>query len=451
MLTSAELSLEQAPPISIPLRFFLTAPLFGLTAALVALLYGPELLASRWSPSVLAFSHLLTLGFFTMVMCGAMLQMLPVVAASPVPQVVAAGTAVHLSLILGTGSLVTAFFSLMASWMKLALIFLGSGIFVFLLAVGVALWRVRHPSPTVTGMKLALVSLTVTTILGLLLGSGLLGIGGWVRMPNLVDGHLGWGLMGWVGLLLLAVSYQVVPMFQVTPEYPVWIRKGMIWWLWGGLFLWSLLLLGADARYWSPLVPAFGVIPVAAGFLLFAAVTLGLLQRRRRRLSDATLMFWRLAMISLLGCPLLWVAGQLFPSIAQSFHYPFLLGLLLLLGGAGAVINGMLYKIVPFLCWFHLQNRQLALRCLSVPIPNMKEFIPDRLAKGQFVLYLLALLLAVCAIFLPQWFARAFGLLFALSNVLLWLNLFGAILRYRATNRLLIAKIQRVSGSQPGV
>lgn len=439
MLTSAELSLEQAPPISIPLRFFLTAPLFGLTAALVALLFGPELIASRWSPSVLAFSHLLTLGFLTMVMCGAMLQMLPVVAASPVPQVVAAGTTVHLSLILGTGSLVTAFFSLQASWMKLSLIFLGSGIFVFLLAVGVALWRVRHPNPTVTGMRLALISLTVTMVFGLILGSGLLGIGGWVRMPNLVDGHLGWGLVGWVGLLLLAVSYQVVPMFQVTPEYPVWMRKGLIWWLWVGLFIWSLLLLGANAGYWSRLVPTFGLIPVVAGFLLFAAVTLGLQQRRRRRLSDVTLMFWRLAMISLLGCLLLWLVGQFFPSIFGSVRYSFLFGLLSLLGVGGAVVNGMLYKIVPFLCWFHLQNRQLALQCLSVPIPNMKEFISDRRAKGQFVLYLLALLLAACAIFLPQWFVRPFALLFAFSNFLLWFNLFRAILRYRDTNRSLIA------------
>ena len=79
MTPTAGLSLEQAPPFSVPLRFFLTAPWFLVVAALLILWQGPAIFASRWHPATLALTHLLTLGFMAQVMLGALLQMLPVV------------------------------------------------------------------------------------------------------------------------------------------------------------------------------------------------------------------------------------------------------------------------------------------------------------------------------------------------------------------------------------
>jgi len=79
MSQQAGLSFEQAPPFALPLRFFLTAPLFLLAAAGL-IVWAPEALASRWTPQALALTHALTLGFLAMVMLGALMQMLPVVA-----------------------------------------------------------------------------------------------------------------------------------------------------------------------------------------------------------------------------------------------------------------------------------------------------------------------------------------------------------------------------------
>jgi hypothetical protein len=76
----ALLSFDQAPPLAAPLRFFLTAPLFAILAALLVLWSGPELFASRWTGAALALTHLITVGFMLQVMLGAMLQILPVVA-----------------------------------------------------------------------------------------------------------------------------------------------------------------------------------------------------------------------------------------------------------------------------------------------------------------------------------------------------------------------------------
>lgn len=61
-MNTAHLSLDQAPGISTPLRFFLTAPLFAIVAAVLLLFTGPEILQDRWLPETLALTHLLTLG-----------------------------------------------------------------------------------------------------------------------------------------------------------------------------------------------------------------------------------------------------------------------------------------------------------------------------------------------------------------------------------------------------
>ncbi|MFN3593975.1 MAG: hypothetical protein ACK4TK_04755 [Thiobacillaceae bacterium] len=84
-MSQAGLSYEQAPPYGLPLRFFLTAPLFLLLAAVAAIPLAPDWTADPHTLAAIALTHLLTLGFLGMVMQGALLQMLPVVIGAPVP------------------------------------------------------------------------------------------------------------------------------------------------------------------------------------------------------------------------------------------------------------------------------------------------------------------------------------------------------------------------------
>lgn len=439
MLNTASLSLEQAPPVSIPFRFFLTAPLFGVLAAFLMMMVGPDLFQSRWSPATLGLTHLITLGFLSMVMCGAMIQMLPVMAGSPVPMARPAGMLIHLLISLGSLVLVTAFLTGDAFWMHPALALLGAGFLLFLIVVGIALVRVKVPTMTVVGMRLAVFALLITVLFGLLLGSGYIGLFGIGRLPMLADAHLGWGILGWIGLLLMAVSFQLVPMFQVTPEYPLEMRRGLPRILFFGLVVWTLLQFGVMSGALYAPFPRIWLLLVTLLFALFSLKTLHLLLQRKRRIPDVTLMFWRLGMFFTLLCLVFWIAGQLHPSVSSSPRYPMLLGIGLLLGVGGSVINGMLYKIVPFLSWFHLQNRQLSLMCMDVSVPNMKELISDVDAKRQLYFFVAALLFLIAAVFQPEWFARPAGLIFLISNLLLMFNMIKAVLLYRATNRALIA------------
>ena len=80
------LSYDSAPPLSAPLRYYLTAPLFAMLAGALLLYAGPDLLASRWTPAALAFTHLLTVGFMLQAMIGSLQQLLPVVVGANLAQ-----------------------------------------------------------------------------------------------------------------------------------------------------------------------------------------------------------------------------------------------------------------------------------------------------------------------------------------------------------------------------
>ena len=433
MFNTASLSLEQAPPISIPLRFFLTAPLFGVFAGVLMLIYGPEIVVSRWLPETLALTHTITLGFLAMVMCGALMQMLPVLAGAPIPKVQYVGGYLHVGLGIGTLALVFAFLNGSSSMATVAIGVLGSSIGIFIAAFIVAIFRVRVSNATITGMRLAVSSLLITVVLGLLLLAAQMG---WINAESSlrwIDVHVGWGLLGWVGLLLISVSYQVVPMFHVTPDYPEWMCQKLV----VALFV-LLLIWGAVGIFTLFELKGLLLLPVVLGVLAFAAITYRLLQQKRRKVRDVTLYFWRSSLVAVLIAGILWVIGSFFirESLFSELH--------LLIGGltlfaAMSVVQGMLYKIAPFLSWFHLQHRQMSLMQFTISVPHMKAFLPDKWIGIQFYLWLGASAFTLSALFIHDALIYPGATLFVTSNILLFYNLFSVTRLYQQVNRQLLA------------
>ena len=76
----ARLALDQAPAVSLPRRFLLSAPLWGMLAGVLLFVDGGAALRSRWHPATLALMHVFTLGVLGNVMFGSVLQFLPAAA-----------------------------------------------------------------------------------------------------------------------------------------------------------------------------------------------------------------------------------------------------------------------------------------------------------------------------------------------------------------------------------
>jgi hypothetical protein len=437
---TANLALEQAPPLSVPLRFFLTAPLFGIAAAALLLWLGPDALASRWTPAALALAHLFALGVIVMVMLGALLQMLPVLVGVPVAAPRLLGGLCHLTFTLGVALLASGFVAGEALMFRAAGLLLGFGLGLFVLVVGSGLARAPHANDSVRGMRWALAGFAVTIALGLWLAFGHAAVGLPLRRIELTDLHVGWGLLGWIAVLVAVVAYQVVPMFQMTAAYPAWLRRGLAPALFGLL---SWLSLAAWLRWPLWLPEALLALLVA----VFALVTLGLLGRRRRKVGDASLGFWRLGMLALLGAAIAAVPWRWLPIVPGS-ALAMAPMLLFLLGFALSVVSGMLYKIVPFLVWLHLQQRLSAFpkpRAALLP-PNMKTILPDRRARPQLYLHAEALVMLLAGLAFPI-LLRPAALLWLGSFALLGFNLLMATRCYLGECRRIDAAAAESLGS----
>ena len=416
------LSFEQAPPISVPYRFFLTAPLFGAIAGLILVFLGPETLQSRWSQGALAMTHLIVVDFMLQAMCGSLLQFVAVVAGANIwrPRLVAA--VVHPLITAGAVLLAAAFLMERPLLFLLAALVFATALGLFLCVMAMALLRTPAHGMSIHILRVAVCGLLVTLVLGAMLAVTL-GLQGEVlpvsSLPALINVHVAWGLGGWALMLVIGVSILVVPMFQLTPAYPVWLTRLLPAALLLVLLLWSLQLFvpGAVAQVWQPRVALAGVLLAGA----YAATTLWLQSRRRRRLVDATFTFWRGAMLALLLFTLSWIAFEVLPALGEHPRAPLWLGVLILPGLFLSVIMGMLYKIMPFLNWLHLQRQGGS----AMPPPNMKQMIPEAAMHGQMQLHFTALGLLLAAVLWPP-LAQAAGLAFSVSCLWLEWNLLGA-------------------------
>jgi len=422
----ASLSTDQAPPISIPLRFFAVAPLFLILAALMLAMSEGNPFADIHSPALLAATHCITLGFMAMIMFGAIQQLLPVMIGSTMPAPRLVAWLPFLLLTIGTLLLAFGFMLSKAELLNLAWPLLGTALLIFIGASLTSLARAAAQNVTKNAMLLSMLALIGAIALGALLTRGY-AAGLALDYPRLAASHISLALGGWVMLLIIGVSYQVVPMFQITPPYPKWLTTALTPAIFAVLLLNLSVILLEPASRWP------GFIAESLFWLLsgcFAVMTLKLQNQRRRRVADATLSFFRLGMFSLLLAALFSLAS-LIPSITIP-NLRLLSAISFLLGFAMSLIQGMLYKIIPFLVWFHLFRG--GIKAVKVGIPNVKEVIPERWMWRHLWLHGCTLLAALLA---PWWdvavWLAALGL--SLQGALLGYAVFTGILVYRRTQK----------------
>jgi hypothetical protein len=412
------LALDKSPPFEAPLRFFLSAPLYGIATGVVLMLRSDTVSASRWSFDTFAVVHLMALGFMAQVMAGALLQLLPVVVGTKVPATRWVATATHLGLNAGTLLLAGGFLTFAPRLLAVAAPLLLATFVIYLGALSVALVRAKAKGPTLLALRAAAVGLATTVGLGFTLASSL--SGAWpLPIMSLVHVHAAWGLLGFATCLYAGVAYVVVPMFQLTAPYPKALARAVpVLLLAGGVCAAGGVFFGVSA------LSDAGAAAFVIAVVVFATKTLELLGSRKRRVRDA--MFWSLRLG--LWCLLLAVAPAACvyvgvpPAIGSKLEY--LTGVLLLCGAFPAFIEGMLYKILPFLVWLHASRGGGA-------APLMNEVVGDAGPKRQLWVHSGALVLLVAGVASPLLVALG-GAAFAASHVLLSLNLLQGVRVYRA-------------------
>jgi hypothetical protein len=406
------LSVDQAPPISAPIRFFVTAPLFAVLAGILILFSDAAVLSSRFSTHTIAVTHALTVGFLSFVMFGALLQMLPVLAGVRISKVDLVAKSSYAFMLIGTLSMIFGLWFDISKLILLSSLLLGGSFLILIISMLIALKGVVNVTASVRAMITSLIFALLITLMGMHLLSSY-GIGKFSDLHLLFANiHSVWAVFGFAGVLIIGVAFHVLPMFYVAPRFKKFCKQKVVWLITSGLLLWLFLNIFIESY------STIGKIWVALFFWAFSTTVYLKLNARRRKISDITVWYWRSATIFMTLGTFAW-------AINDFFDEKYIVIVSILIGGGFilSIMSGMLYKIVPFLVWFHLNAKGY------MSIPTMNDMISKKLAKAQFFLFILSLIGFIVSFFIPN-MLPLFAVTFIMSMAILEYNIVIPILIY---------------------
>ncbi len=374
------------------------------------------------APPTLVVVHLLTVGWFGLLMSGALLQFVPVLVAQPLRWGVLALPALA-TIVLGDISLVGGFASLgngaviAGPLLSLGGLALTTGYLAIAGIVGRTLAGARPLALPARFVALSLTALVATLGLGMLFAlvlSGYLPPAVGAFLPDALPLHAALGLGGWLTVSAIGVSYRLLPMFLLAPD-SAGRSAAPVWWAAGCAILLLFVAIFLVAAGLS------GVTRVLAAVLTVSLVGLGLYgldlvaiyrARRRPRLELNSLAGLAAFLALFLGA--LWLAlaailGRLASDIGAIVY---LLGF----GWLTGLGLAKLYKIIPFLTWLECYGPILG----RTPTPRVQDLVSETRARFWFLLFHLAVLGAAAALALHQasMFRAASGLQLAMTVAL---------------------------------
>jgi uncharacterized membrane protein YesL len=396
MFAQNGLSLDQAPPISVVFRFFLSGALFGLLAGVMVFLFQSNIF-NPYSTEALILTHTLTLGIMLSFMFAALFQMLPVIAGVILSSPVKKANLLQYPFVLGVLTLLLGFYTSDTWLFLLASLLLGGSIFYITVVMLKNLTQLQNHSASSKGMMVALLALAMVIFLALYMTGTLSGLLSGTYYTVIKEAHYSFGLFGWIALLIISISFQVIEMFYVTPAYPKFVSGYLPY------KLLALLLLGLIISFFIPTVWAVIDIFLALVLIGYALITLKRLTQRKRPLTDATVWFWRLGLSSLIVSMLLILITtfkeiEVLKQLSYIFFATFAL----------SIVFAMFYKIVPFLTWFHLNAQGY------FTAPMMHEVIHPKTAMKHLYIHLSTVVTFVLSLFIQPFIFIA-GLLTILS------------------------------------
>ncbi|MEA3419801.1 MAG: hypothetical protein U9Q90_10440 [Campylobacterota bacterium] len=379
------LSLDQAPPVSVVFRFFFSASLFGILSGVLILFYQSKIFQTS-SAAAITLTHTLTLGVMASFMLGALFQMLPVIAGVVIQSPAKKSWWIQIPFVLGTIALLLAFNLPQYHHLYwLASFLLGSSLLGVTALMLKNLSAITYHTPSSKGMILALLSFAFVVILALYLTFTLSGLAEGSYYASIKTAHYSFGLFGWITLLIISISFQVIEMFYVTPPYPLPVSR----YLTTAIFL--LLLVKVPLALFMPNVILAVDTLIALLFIGFAILTLYRLSQRKRPLADATIWFWRMGMGSLITSMFFWLLYGFF-----SMEFAEGISTIAFASFGLSVVFAMFYKIIPFLTWFHLNAQGY------FTAPMMHEVIHPKTAKKHFWIHFVLMITLIGSLFIEK-------------------------------------------------
>ncbi len=405
---------QHAPSVSLPLRFMVTG-LLALFTGVGLLVLRPEMLATyHYNQYVIAVTHLFVLGWICTIVMGATYQLVPVALETRLYSEKLA-TWQFVFHVVGFAGMVWMFWT----WNMQQVGHFGSvltvGVVLFVYNIARTLLRVPRWNVIAAAVASALVWLPLAVCAGLTIVAGkcsyesapALGPGnpfgvllhglkavaaftGRFDQISAMHAHAHLGALGVFVMLIVGISYKLVPMFTLSEIQShrralasvVLLNAGLL-----GAFLTILLR--------HPLKLAFALL-VVAGLACYGIEMVAILRARKRRSLDWGIRSFLtaialLAPLSVLALILSWPS---LPLTTLTGRLENLYGFLALAGVVSFAIIGMFYKIVPFLVWYGSYSTHIGRH----KVPSLADLYSPGLQAVGYWAYVVGLAVTTAAI-----------------------------------------------------
>lgn len=375
------ISSAYAPPFKIVSKYFIAAIFsFVLLNALLLFFY-KDISGFHFQPKILAFTHIATLGWITMIIFGALFQLIPVV----LEVKLFSEKLAEIQFWIFTAGIIGLVYSFLnfgdREIIIISAVLLNLSMFIFAFNAAATMTKVKKWNITGYYLAAAVFHLVVTAIAGLLLAINL-------AYPYIKTSHLNYlnlhvhiAFVGWVTMVIIGVSFKLIPMFTLSHGYSLKFGKWAFW-----IINISLLGLSTVMHYKNTtlLFYIFSFL-IAVGIYVFLFQIYEIFKKRIRKKFDIGIKFsatayLMLGLTTLLGCFITVVDYENITNLTLIYGY------MIIFGYVSLLIVGQMYKIVPFLVWYHKYSSKVGLE----KVPMLKDMFNEKYAHIEYYLMLAA-------------------------------------------------------------
>ncbi|BBO10868.1 hypothetical protein [Bradyrhizobium sp. TM102] len=341
-------------------------------------------------PDTLVIVHMVSIGWLSTVLCGALFQFVPVLAARPL--YAERGTLPALVLLtLGLTILLAGFLTLGGHFngsprlLPVGASLLIAGFALVVANLGMTLWSARPLPGPARFVAAGLGCICVTAAFGGMFSLVLSGTAIGAQWPDLlVSGvpiHAIAGIGGWLTFTAMGVSYRLLAMFMLAPDSDA--RLGRLAWL-AGIAALAAGAVGGVLALWRATGVNLALLLAGAAALLsliaYGRDMLGLYRARKRRALELNTRMSLVALASLVAVAIL---GAVFLATGSLQSHVGALAFLVAFGWLTGLVLANLYKIVPFLTWLETYGPVMG----RVPTPRVQDLVDERRALKWFMLF----------------------------------------------------------------
>lgn len=339
--------------------------------------------AHYFQPHTLAITHIMALGWGTMIILGASHQLVPVM----IENKLFSNTLAWGSFILaatGIPLLIYSFYVFDMGWpAQWGGHLIVSAIILYVVNLIISMAKSKHENVHAVFVLTATIWLLTTTVIGLLLVYNF-------TIPFLSKNSLEYlplhahiGIIGWFLLLIMGVGSRLIPMFLISKHN----NPKELWWIYAlinsGLlvFVFNFLYFHLSGLY------ILALLFIGFSIILFAHFCYQAYKERIRKKVDEQ-MKMSLLSVAMMALPVVFLFVIIIITLQQTTeNIPLIIsyGFIIFFGWITAIILGMTFKTLPFIVWNKVYHSLAGKR----KTPNPKDLFNQSIFKWMTIAYIL--------------------------------------------------------------